>query len=149
MSNWKTAFRSFYYETAEEPEDIVLDPASTALLVIDIQNTYLEAPDDATEARRWQPFFDRMNETVIGLVREFNSANKPIAAICHAPWLLAEAGIIDGRTVTGWPSIRTDLKNAGGDVVDESAVVDGNLITSRQPEDVPDFNAAIAKAVCG
>ncbi|WP_420558350.1 cysteine hydrolase family protein [Roseovarius sp.] len=65
MSNWKTAFRSFYYETAEEPEDIVLDPASTALLVIDIQNTYLEAPDDATEARRWQPFFDRMNDIVI------------------------------------------------------------------------------------
>ncbi|MBY5987725.1 cysteine hydrolase family protein [Roseovarius atlanticus] len=65
MSNWKTAFRSFYYETAEEPEDIVLDPASTALLVIDIQNTYLEAPDDDTEARRWQPFFDRMNDIVI------------------------------------------------------------------------------------
>lgn len=65
MSNWKTAFRSFYYETAEEPEDIVLDPASTALLVIDIQNTYLEAPDDTTEARRWQPFFDRMNDIVI------------------------------------------------------------------------------------
>ncbi|WP_428515315.1 cysteine hydrolase family protein [Roseovarius sp.] len=65
MSNWKTAFRSFYYETAEEPEDIVLDPASTALLVIDIQNTYLEAPADDTEARRWQPFFDRMNDIVI------------------------------------------------------------------------------------
>ncbi|QFT79993.1 Peroxyureidoacrylate/ureidoacrylate amidohydrolase RutB [Roseovarius sp. THAF27] len=65
MSNWKTAFRSFYYETAEEPEDIALDPASTALLVIDIQNTYLEAPDDDTEARRWQPFFDRMNDIVI------------------------------------------------------------------------------------
>ncbi|QFT96908.1 Peroxyureidoacrylate/ureidoacrylate amidohydrolase RutB [Roseovarius sp. THAF8] len=65
MSNWKTAFRSFYYETAEEPEDIALDPASTALLVIDIQNTYLEAPDDDIEARRWQPFFDRMNDIVI------------------------------------------------------------------------------------
>src|SRR6056297_135012 len=65
MSNWKTAFRSFYYETAEEPEDIVLDPATTALLVIDIQNTYLEMPDDEAEALRWQPFFDRMNSTVI------------------------------------------------------------------------------------
>lgn len=65
MSNWKTAFRSFYYETAEEPDDIVLDPASTALLVIDIQNTYLEAPEDGAEARRWQPFLDRMNGTVI------------------------------------------------------------------------------------
>jgi nicotinamidase-related amidase len=65
MSNWKTAFRSFYYETAEEPEDIVLDPASTALLVIDIQNTYLEPPEDDAEALRWQPFFDRMNDIVI------------------------------------------------------------------------------------
>src|SRR6056297_1370423 len=65
MSNWKTAFRSYYYETAEEPEDIVLDPASTALLVIDIQNTYLEPPEDDAEALRWQPFFDRMNDIVI------------------------------------------------------------------------------------
>lgn len=65
MRNWKTAFRSFYYETAEEPDDIALDPASTALLVIDIQNTYLEPPDDDAEARRWQPFFDRMNNIVI------------------------------------------------------------------------------------
>ena len=65
MSNWKTAFRSFYYETAEEPEDIVLDPATTVLLVIDIQNTYLAPPDDEAEARRWQPFFDRMKDTVI------------------------------------------------------------------------------------
>lgn len=65
MSNWKTAFRSFYYETAEEPDDIVLEPASTALLVIDIQNTYLEKPEDDAEARRWQPFFDRMKNIVI------------------------------------------------------------------------------------
>lgn len=65
MSNWKTAYRSFYYETAEEPDDLLLPPAETALLVIDIQNTYLEVPDDAAEAARWQPFFDRMNGTVI------------------------------------------------------------------------------------
>lgn len=63
--SWKTAFRSFYYEHAEEPDDITLDPATTALLVIDIQNTYLEPPDDPVEAQRWQPFFDRMNDTVI------------------------------------------------------------------------------------
>lgn len=63
--SWKTDFRSFYYETADEPDDIVLDPATTALLVIDIQNTYLEVPDDPQEARRWAPFFDRMNQTVI------------------------------------------------------------------------------------
>jgi len=65
MSDWKTAFRSFYYATAEEPDDIVLEPARTALLIVDIQNTYLEVPDDPKEAERWQPFFDRMNETVI------------------------------------------------------------------------------------
>jgi len=65
MSNWKKAFRSFYYETAEDPEDIILPPEETALLVIDIQNTYLEVPDDATEAARWQGFRDRMHGTVI------------------------------------------------------------------------------------
>ncbi len=65
MNNWKTAFRSFYYETAEEPEDIELTPSESALLVIDIQNTYLEVPEDVKEATRWRPFFDRMNGTVI------------------------------------------------------------------------------------
>ena len=63
--SWKTAWRSFYYETADEPEDIVLEAPKTALLVIDIQNTYLELPDDPTEAARWAPFFERMHETVI------------------------------------------------------------------------------------
>lgn len=65
MSGWKTAFRSFYYETADPPDDIVLAPATTALLVIDIQNTYLETPEDPREAARWAPFLDRMNATVI------------------------------------------------------------------------------------
>jgi nicotinamidase-related amidase len=63
--SWKTNFRSFYYETAEEPDDIILKSAETALLVIDIQNTYLEPPEDAAEAKRWEPFFQRMNQTVI------------------------------------------------------------------------------------
>lgn len=65
MSDWKKAFRSFYYETAEDPEDIVLDRSTTAVLIIDIQNTYLEPKDSAQENKRWQPFFDRMNKTVI------------------------------------------------------------------------------------
>ena len=65
MESWKTAFRSFYYENADEPEDIHLEPSKTALLVIDIQNTYLEVPEDNGEAKRWQPFFERMNGTVI------------------------------------------------------------------------------------
>jgi nicotinamidase-related amidase len=65
MSDWKTAYRSFYYKNADKPDDIVLPPAETALLVIDIQNTYLEVPDDPTEAEAWAPFFDRMHGTVI------------------------------------------------------------------------------------
>ena len=85
----------------------------------------------------------RMNERAIAIVREFDMAGKPIAAICHAPWLLAEADLIKGKTVTAWPSIRTDLKNAGANVVDKEAVVDGNLITSRNPNDIPAFSKAL------
>ncbi|RGP40879.1 Intracellular protease [Altererythrobacter insulae] len=89
----------------------------------------------------------RMNDKVISLVKDFDDAGKPIAAICHAPWLLAEAGIIDGKVVTGWPSIRTDLRNAGADVVDSEVAVDGNLITSRNPDDIPAFSNALIDAV--
>lgn len=85
----------------------------------------------------------RMNEKAVAIVREFDTAGKPIAAICHAPWLLAEAGIVQGRTVTGWPSIRTDLKNAGATVVDQEVVTDGNFITSRRPDDIPAFSEAL------
>jgi nicotinamidase-related amidase len=74
MSNWKTAYRSFYYENAPEPEDISLPPEQTALLVIDIQNTYLEEPDDETERQRWQPFFQRMNQQVIPKTAELIEA---------------------------------------------------------------------------
>lgn len=89
----------------------------------------------------------RMDERVIELIEEFDSENKPIAAICHAPWLLIEADIVDGRTVTGWPSIRTDLENAGADVVDQEVAIDGNLITSRKPEDIPAFAQALIDAL--
>ncbi|MEQ5787146.1 type 1 glutamine amidotransferase [Erythrobacter sp. NFXS35] len=89
----------------------------------------------------------RMNKDVIRLVGEFDKAGKPIAAICHAPWLLAEAGIIRGKVVTGWPSIRTDLTNAGGAVIDQKVAVDGNLITSRNPDDIPAFTKALKDAV--
>lgn len=85
----------------------------------------------------------RMNERAIAIVREFDAAGKPIAAICHAPWLLAEAGIVGGKTVTSWPSIRTDLKNAGANVVDQEVAEDGNLITSRNPDDIPAFSKAL------
>ncbi len=85
----------------------------------------------------------RMNETVVDLVEDFNDAGKPIAAICHGPWLLVEADIVDGRTVTSWPSVRTDLENAGAKVVDKEVVIDGNFITSRNPDDIPAFSDAL------
>ena len=89
----------------------------------------------------------RMEERAIEIVTEFMDDDKIVAAICHAPWLLAEADVIDGRELTSWPSIRTDLENAGATVVEREVVVDGNLITSRKPDDIPAFNAAIVKAL--
>lgn len=89
----------------------------------------------------------RMNAGVIAVVKAFGEARKPIAAICHAPWLLAEANMLKGRTVTGWPSIRTDLVNAGAEVVDRDVVIDGNLITSRKPDDIPAFVDALMAAL--
>ena len=89
----------------------------------------------------------RTHKPVIDTIRAFADAGKPVAAICHGPWLLVEADIIDGRTVTGWPSIRTDLENAGGDVVDEEVAIDGNLITSRKPDDIPAFAKALVDAL--
>lgn len=89
----------------------------------------------------------RMNEDVVAMVKDFDNADKPIAAICHGPWLLVEAGIVEGRTVTSWPSVRTDLENAGGKVVDQEVAVDGNLITSRKPEDIPAFSKALIAAL--
>ena len=83
----------------------------------------------------------------VAMVRTFADAGKPVAAICHGPWLLVEADIIRGRRVTSWPSIRTDLRNAGGIVVDEAAVIDGNIITSRNPGDVPAFTEALIRAL--
>jgi protease I len=89
----------------------------------------------------------RMEERVVATIRAFADAGKPVAAICHGPWLLVEADVIRGRTVTGWPSIRTDLRNAGGVVVDQEVAVDGNIVTSRQPEDIPAFVAAFVTLV--
>ena len=81
------------------------------------------------------------------IVRDFFAADKPVAAICHGPWLLAEADVIDGRTLTSWPSVRTDLRNAGATVVDEEVHVDGRLITSRKPGDIPAFTEALIKSI--
>jgi len=89
----------------------------------------------------------RMDDRAVEIVEEFVDDDKLVAAICHGPWLLVEADAVDGRRVTGWPSIRTDLSNAGAQVVDEQVVVDGNLITSRKPEDIPAFNQAVIAAL--
>ena len=89
----------------------------------------------------------RMQGRAVQIVEEFMDDDKIVAAICHGPWLLVEADVVDGRKVTSWPSIRTDLENAGADVVDEEVVVDGKLITSRKPDDIPAFNRAIIEAL--
>jgi protease I len=89
----------------------------------------------------------RMNDRAVDIVEEFVDDDKLVAAICHAPWLLIEADVVDGKTMTSWPSVRTDLANAGADVVDEEVVRDGQFITSRKPDDIPAFNKAIIEAL--
>ena len=82
----------------------------------------------------------RLERHAVDFVRNFADAGKPIAVICHAPWLLVEADVVRGRTMTSWPSLRTDLRNAGANWVDEEVVVDNGLVTSRKPDDIPAFN---------
>jgi len=89
----------------------------------------------------------RVNEGAVSLIRDFAATGKPVAAVCHAPWLLIEAGLAKGRRLTSYKSIRTDIANAGATVVDEAVVVDGNIITSRCPDDLPAFCDAIVEAL--
>jgi len=89
----------------------------------------------------------RLDQDAVSFVRSFMASGKPVAAICHAPWTLAEADVIEGRTLTSWPSLKTDLSNAGATWVDERIVTDGNLITSRKPDDLPVFCSAIVEAL--
>ncbi|MCW3001826.1 MAG: type 1 glutamine amidotransferase [Conexibacter sp.] len=83
----------------------------------------------------------RTHDDAVAFVRAFFDAGKPVAAICHAPWTLVEAGVVSGRTLTSWPSLQTDIRNAGGTWVDEEVHVDQGLVTSRKPDDLPAFNA--------
>ena len=87
----------------------------------------------------------RLDENAVHFVREFFEQGKPVAAICHAPWLLIEAGVVEGRTLTSWPSLATDLQNAGANRVDKEVVVDQGLVTSRKPDDLPAFNAKMVE----
>ena len=89
----------------------------------------------------------RMEEKAVALVKAFAQSGKPIAAICHGPWMLVEADVVKGKTVTSWPSIRTDLRNAGANVVDQEVAIDGQFITSRKPDDIPAFSKALIEAV--
>jgi len=89
----------------------------------------------------------RTHPKAIQLIKDFAAQGKPVAAICHGPWLLVEADLLRGRTATSWPSIRTDLRNAGANVVDEAVAVDENIITSRKPDDVEPFTNAVIDLV--
>jgi protease I len=89
----------------------------------------------------------RMDEKAVAFIRSFVESGKPVAAICHAPWTLIEADVVSGRRVTSWPSLQTDLRNAGAEWVDEKVVVDGNLVTSRKPDDLEAFNSSLMEAL--
>jgi protease I len=89
----------------------------------------------------------RMNPQAIEFVREFFVEGKPVGAICHGPWVLVEADVIDGREMTSWPSLKTDIVNAGGNWVDREVVVDGGLVTSRKPDDIPAFSRKLIEEI--
>jgi protease I len=89
----------------------------------------------------------RMDPAAVNFVRQFVSTGKPVAAICHGPWTLIEADVLRGKTVTSWPSLKTDLKNAGATWVDQAVVTDGQFIFSRKPDDIPAFSKALIEAV--
>jgi protease I len=90
----------------------------------------------------------RSNEDALEFTRHFFHEGKPVAAICHAPWVLIDAGVVRGRTLTSWPAIKTDVKNAGGNWVNQEVVVDNGLVTSRKPDDIPAFNRKMVEEFC-
>jgi protease I len=87
----------------------------------------------------------RMNSDAVSFVRDFFHTGKPIGTICHGPWTLLEAGVVEGRRITSWPSVRTDLRNAGAEVVDQEVVTDQGLVSSRSPDDLPAFCAKVVE----
>ena len=91
----------------------------------------------------------RRDEDAVAFIKEFVGSGKPVAAICHAPWTLVEADVVRGKRLTSWPSLQTDIRNAGGEWVDEEVVLSDNLITSRNPDDIPAFNKAVVAALAG
>ena len=94
------------------------------------------------------PDFLRGDEDAVSFVRSFFEAQKPVAVICHGPWTLVEADVVNGRTLTSYPSLQTDIRNAGGNWVDEEVVVDNGLVSSRKPDDLPAFCDKMAEEIC-
>ena len=90
----------------------------------------------------------RGDENAVAFVRDFAEAKKPMAVICHGPWMLVESGVVRGRKVTSWPTLQTDIRNAGGEWVDEEVVVDEGIVTSRKPDDIPAFNEKMIEEFC-
>ena len=126
------------------------DPAGTAR----VDRTVEEASADDYDALMvpggvGNPDQLRGDENAVAFVRGFHDAGKPMAVICHGPWVLVEAGVARGRRLTSWPTLETDIRNAGGEWVDEEVVVDGNLVTSRKPDDIPAFNRETTRLFSG
>lgn len=89
----------------------------------------------------------RMNDNAVQFARDFVDSGKPVGAICHGPWLLVEADVVEGKTLTSWPSLESDIENAGGNWVDEEVVVDNGIVTSRKPDDIPAFNQKLIEEI--
>ncbi|HEX3803056.1 MAG TPA: type 1 glutamine amidotransferase domain-containing protein [Solirubrobacteraceae bacterium] len=95
------------------------------------------------------PDFLRQDKSAVRFVKSFFEEDKPVGVICHGPWTLVEADVVRGRTLTSWPSLQTDLRNAGANWVDEEVHIDGRLVSSRKPDDIPSFNRAVVDAIAG
>ena len=126
------------------------DPAST----VKVDRTVEEVSPDDYDALLvpggvGNPDQLRGDQNAVAFVRGFHDAGKPMAVICHGPWVLVESGVVRGKRVTSWPTLETDIRNAGGDWVDEEVVVDGNVVTSRKPDDIPAFNREMLRIFSG
>jgi protease I len=126
------------------------DPANT----VKVDRTVEEASHDDYDALLvpggvGNPDQLRGDESAVSFVRGFHDAGKPMAVICHGPWVLVESGVVRGKRLTSWPTLETDIRNAGGEWTDEEVVVDGNLVTSRKPDDIPAFNREMLRIFSG
>ena len=121
---------------------------------VEVDRTVEEASPDDYDALMipggvGNPDLLRGDENAVSFVRGFHEAGKPMAVICHGPWMLVESGVVRGKKVTSWPTLETDIRNAGGEWVDEEVVVDGNVVTSRKPDDIPAFNREMLRVFSG